>query len=130
MKKNNIPLIIIILVFILELAVIGVLGVTCLKRVNSIEQKIAVEEIKDVHQVQNECREVRKEIKKELTISMVSSALVTILLIVYLSHMVIYPLKKMIESKEKREKAEETEIKTHIVRPSDEGTRSVFSCPL
>ena len=39
MKKNNRPLIIIILVFILELAVIGVLGVTCLKRVNSIEQK-------------------------------------------------------------------------------------------
>ena len=39
MKKNNRPLIIIILVFILELAVIGVLGVTCLKRVNSIEKK-------------------------------------------------------------------------------------------
>ena len=119
MKKNNRPLIIIILVFILELAVIGVLGVTCLKRVNSIEQKIAVEEIKDVHQVQNECREVRKEIKKELTISMVSSALVTILLIVYLSHMVIYPLKKMIESKEKREKAEETEIKTRLLHMTE-----------
>ena len=119
MKKNNRPLIIIILVFILELAVIGVLGVTCLKRVNSIEQKIAVEEIKDVHQVQNECREVREEIKKELTISMVSSALVTILLIVYLSHMVIYPLKKMIESKEKREKAEETEIKTRLLHMTE-----------
>ena len=119
MKKNNRPLIIIILVFILELAVIGVLGVTCLKRVNSIEQKIAVEEIKDVHQVQDECREVREEIKKELTISMVSSALVTILLIVYLSHMVIYPLKKMIESKEKREKAEETEIKTRLLHMTE-----------
>ena len=119
MKKNNRPLIIIILVFILELAVIGILGVTCLKRVNSIEQKIAVGEIKDVHQVQNECREVREEIKKELTISMVSSALVTILLIVYLSHMVIYPLKKMIESKEKREKAEETEIKTRLLHMTE-----------
>ena len=119
MKKNNRPLIIIILVFILELAVIGALGVTCLKRVNSIEQKIAVEEIKDVHQVQHECREVREELKRELTISMVSCALVTILLIVYLSHMVIYPLKKMIESKEKKEKAEETEIKTRLLHMTE-----------
>lgn len=119
MKKNNRPLIIIILVFILELAVIGVLGVTCLKRVNSIEQKIAVEEIKDVHQVQDECREVKEELKKELIISMISSALVTIILIVYLSHMVIYPLKKMIESKEKRERAEETEIKTRLLHMTE-----------
>ena len=42
MKKNNRPLIIIILVFILELAVIGTLGVTSLKRVNSVEKKIEV----------------------------------------------------------------------------------------
>ena len=119
MKKNNRPLIIIILVFILELAVIGALGVTCLKRINSIEQKISAEEIRDVHQVQDECREVREELKRELSISMVSCALVTILIIVYLSHMVIYPLKKMIESKEKKEKAEETEIKTRLLHMTE-----------
>ena len=119
MKKNNRPLIIIILVFILELAVIGALGVTCLKRINSIERKIEVEEIRDVRQVQEECREVREELKTELTISMVSCALVTIVIIVYLSHMVIYPLKKMIESKEKKEKAEETEIKTRLLHMTE-----------
>ena len=119
MKKNNRPLIIIILVFILELAVIGALGVTCLKRINSIEQKISAEEIRDVHQVQDECREVREELKRELSISMISCALVTILIIVYLSHMVIYPLKKMIESKEKKEKAEETEIKTRLLHMTE-----------
>ena len=119
MKKNNRPLIIIILVFILELAVIGAFGVTCLKRINSIEQKISTEEIRDVHQVQDECREVREELKRELSISMVSCALVTILIIVYLSHMVIYPLKKMIESKEKKEKAEETEIKTRLLHMTE-----------
>ena len=98
MKKNNRPLIIIILVFILELAVIGTLGVTSLKRVNSVEKKIEVGEIRDLHQVQDECKSIKDEVKKELGISMISSAIVTVLLIVYLSHMVIYPLKKMIES--------------------------------
>ena len=56
MKKNNRPLIIIILVFILELTVIGTLGVTSLKRVNSVEKKIEVGEIRDLHQVQDECK--------------------------------------------------------------------------
>ena len=119
MKKNNRPLIIIILVFILELAVIGTLGVTSLKRVNNVEKKIEVGEIRDLHQVQDECKSIKEEVKKELGISMVSSALVTVLLIVYLSNMVIYPLKKMIESKEKREKAEETEIKTRLLHMTE-----------
>ena len=119
MKKNNRPLIIIILVFILELAVIGTLGVTSLKRVNNVEKKIEVGEIRDLHQVQDECKSIKDEVKKELGISMISSAMVTVLLIVYLSHMVIYPLKKMIESKEKREKAEETEIKTRLLHMTE-----------
>ena len=119
MKKNNRPLIIIILVFILELTVIGTLGVTSLKRVNSVEKKIEVGEIRDLHQVQDECKSIKEEVKKELGISMISSAMVTVLLIVYLSHMVIYPLKKMIESKEKREKAEETEIKTRLLHMTE-----------
>ena len=119
MKKNNRPLIIIILVFILELTVIGTLGVTSLKRVNSVEKKIEVGEIRDLHQVQDECKSIKEEVKKELGISMISSAMITVLLIVYLSHMVIYPLKKMIESKEKREKAEETEIKTRLLHMTE-----------
>ena len=119
MKKNNKPLIIIIFVFILELVIIGALGVTFLKSINSIEQKIQSQEIKDIHQIQDECRDVKEVVKRELAISMVACALMTIILVVYLSHMVIYPLKKMIESKEKREKAEETEIKTRLLHMTE-----------
>ncbi len=119
MKKNNKPLIIIIFVFILELVIIGALGVTFLKSINSIEQKIQGQEIKDIHQLQTECRDVKEVIKRELVISMVACALMTIILVVYLSHMVIYPLKKMIESKEKRERAEETEIKTRLLHMTE-----------
>ncbi len=119
MKKNNKPLIIIIFVFILELVIIGALGVTFLKSINSIEQKIQSQEIKDIHQIQDEYRDVKEVVKRELAISMVACALMTIILVVYLSHMVIYPLKKMIESKEKREKAEETEIKTRLLHMTE-----------
>ena len=119
MKKSNRPLIIIILVFLLELFVVGALGVTFLNRVNKIEQKIEVGEFRDVHQIQDECRDVKEVVKKELGIGMIACALTTLLVAIYLSHMVIYPLKKMIESKEKKEKAEETEIKTRLLHMTE-----------
>lgn len=119
MKKNNKPLIIIIVVFILELVIIGALGVTFLKSINSIEQKIQGQEIKDIHQIQVECRDVKEVVKKELILSMVACAIMTLIMVIYLSHMVIYPLKKMIESKEKRERAEETEIKTRLLHMTE-----------
>ena len=119
MKKNNKPLIIIIIVFILELVIIGALGVTFLKSINNIEQKIQVQEVNDIHQIQHEYREVKEVVKRELAISMIACALMTLMLVIYLSHMVIYPLKKMIESKEKKEKAEETEIKTRLLHMTE-----------
>ena len=119
MKKNNKPLIIIILVFILELVVIGALGVSFLRRMNIIDQKIEVGTIKDTKQIQGEYIELKEDVKKELGICMIVCALITVWLVVYLSHMVIYPLKKMIESKEKKEKAEETEIKTRLLHMSE-----------
>lgn len=119
MKKSNRPLIIIIVVFVIELFVVGALGVTFLNSINKIQNKIRVGEIKEVHQVEDECHEVKELVKKELGFSMVVCALITLLLAIYLSHMVIYPLKKMIESKEKKEKAEETEIKTRLLHMTE-----------
>ena len=119
MKKNNKPLIIIIFVFILELVIIGALGVTFLKSNNKKKKKIQGQEIKDIHQIQVECRDVKEVVKKELVLSMVACAIMTLIMVIYLSHMVIYPLKKMIESKEKRERAEETEIKTRLLHMTE-----------
>ena len=107
MKKNNKPLIIIIFVFILELFVIGAFGVTFLKRINKIEHNIESEEYSSLNQVIEECKDTREIVKKELGIGMIASALSTLLVAVYLSHMVIYPLKKMIESNRIKEENEE-----------------------
>ena len=119
MKKSNKPLRIIILVFIIELIVIGTLGVSFHKRINLIDNKIESKEIKDLHQVQEECKDILKMVNIQLAIGMTTSALMTILLAIYLSHMIIYPLKKMLESKEKKEKAEEVEIKTRLLHMTE-----------
>ena len=94
MKKSNRPLIIIVFVFVLELFVIGALAVTFLNRINKIEQKIEVGEFRDVYQVKDECKDVKDLVKKELAIGMVACGLSTLLVAIYLSHMVIYPKKR------------------------------------
>ena len=119
MKKSNKPLRIVIFVFILEIIVIGTLGVSFNRRINLINNKIERQEIRDVHQVQEECYDIVQMVNIQLAIGMTISALMTILLAIYLSHMIIYPLKKMIESKEKKEKAEEVEIKTRLLHMTE-----------
>ena len=105
MKKNK-PLRIIILIFILELIVIGVLGGLFQRKINVLEEQINSGEITQLNQVKENCEELKASINKSLIIGMSIYGLITIILAVYLSKMVIYPLKKMIESKEKKEKAE------------------------
>lgn len=119
MKKSNKPLRIVVFVFILEIIVIGTLGVSFNKRISLINNKIERQEIRDVRQVQEECQDIVQIVNIQLAIGMTISALMTILLAIYLSHMIIYPLKKMIESKEKKEKAEEVEIKTRLLHMTE-----------
>ena len=119
MKKSNKPLRIVVFVFILEIIVIGTLGASFNKRISLINNKIERQEIRDVRQVQEECQDIVQMVNIQLAIGMTISALMTILLAIYLSHMIIYPLKKMIESKEKKEKAEEVEIKTRLLHMTE-----------
>lgn len=119
MKKSNKPLKIILIVFILELIVVGTLGILFQKRINLLDNCIKTGEIRDLQQVQEECREIKGTVNASLGTGMTIYAVITILLAVYLSKMVIYPLKKMIESREKKEKAEETEIKTRLLHMTE-----------
>ena len=119
MKSNNMPLKVIIVVFVLELIVVASLGLFMQRRVALIGEKIQSSEIKEMKQVQDECRDIKQTLNIALSMSMIIYALITILLAIYLSKMVIYPLRKMIESREKKERAEETEIKTKLLHMSE-----------
>ncbi len=123
MKKekltNNKPFKIIILVFILELIVVGAIGMFFQKRINIIDNKIQTGQIHDLRQVQEDFKDIKETITIALSIGMLIYALITILLSIYLSKMVIYPLRKMLETREKKEKAEETELKTKLLHMTE-----------
>ena len=89
------------------------------RRLNTIDEQIKSGEIKELVQVQEECRALSGSINKALIIVMCIFALITIILAIYLSRLIIYPLKRMIESKEKKEKAEETELKTKLLHMTE-----------
>ena len=119
MKANKRTLTIIIIVFALELILVGILSIIFQNNINMIDMHIETGVLQDVHQVQEECRELRKTINISLAIIMILYVITTVFLTIYLSKMVIYPYKKMLESKEKKEKAEETEIKTKLLHMSE-----------
>ena len=117
--KNKKPLRIILLTFIVELIIIAILGIVLQRNLSIMETKIETGEITEISQVKDNYQNLSRTISIVLIAGMVAYGLITVLLAVYLSRMVIYPLKKMIESKQKKEKAEETEIKTRLLHMSE-----------
>lgn len=115
----NKPFRIILIVFILELAIVASLGLVFQKKLEKVETQIEVGEITTLDEVQNNYINLKNGINSTLIIGMSILAIITILLAIYLSKMVIYPLKKMIESKEKREKAEDAEIRKRLLHMTE-----------
>ena len=113
------PLRIILLVFILELIIVGILGYSLQNEITVIENQISSGEINNINQIQNEYSNLHKTIVKITVISIVIMILITIALMFYLSKMIIYPLKKLLEGKEKKESAEETGIKTRLLHMTE-----------
>ena len=119
MKKNKKPILIIIIVFFLELILAISFGIVFEKNLNRINNKIEIGQIQDIQVMQNEIKDLRASVNMSLIIIMAVYAIITILIIIYMSKMVVYPLKKLLESKEKQERAEETEIKTRLLHMSE-----------
>ena len=119
MKKNNKPLLIIVLAFIIELIIISALTIVLKQDINKIDTKIENEEIREATLLQTEIEQLNNKSNIIVIAIITTYTFTNILLIIYLSRMVIYPLRKMIESREKKEKAEETEIKTKLLHMTE-----------
>ena len=120
MKKNT-SLRIILIIFILELIIVGSLGLTFQNRLKEIQNLENIQSI-DVAQVESMITNLANDFNVALMLAMIVLAAIAIVLAVYLSKVVIYPLHKLIESKEEKEKmqnAEEVEIRTILLHMTD-----------
>ncbi|MCI9064027.1 MAG: cell wall metabolism sensor histidine kinase WalK [Clostridia bacterium] len=115
----NKPFRIILIIFILELVIVGALGFVFQSKLEKVEESIEIGEISNLQEVQDNYIQLKKDINTALIGGISILAVITIILAVYLSKMVIYPLKKMLESKEKRDSAEEAEIKKRLLHMTE-----------
>ena len=118
MKKEK-PLKFILLIFIIELIIIGIVGFSFENNIRKIERQINNGEITELSQIRDSYDEIHKDINITMISGITILGVITAILAIYLSKMVIYPLKKMIESKEKKGRAEETEIKTRLLHMTE-----------
>ena len=117
--KSKKSLKIILLIFVVELIVIVALGFIIQKKLIEMGNMIDTGEVTDLEQVKESYQNLSEDVNILITGGIIIYGIATIVLAIYLSKMVIYPLKKMIESKEKRERAEETEIKTRLLHMTE-----------
>ena len=115
----NKPFRLIIIIFILELITVATLGFAFQNKLELVQEQINNGQITDIKQVQENYSILKKDINTALILGMSIFAIITIALSIYLSKMVIYPLKKMIESKEKKEKAEDAELKKRLLHMTE-----------
>ena len=118
-KNNNKPIKIIIAIFFIEIIIIGMLGYLLQNKISQIETKYQNQETISVEEVRDDYINLKRTTGIALITGFLIFTLITVILTIYLSKMVIYPLRKRLESKEKKEKAEEVEIKTRLLHMTE-----------
>ena len=98
---KNMQFKIILIFFIIGIIVISGLGITYLNSVNKIQTQIENGEIEQIEQIDNELKTMQKNNVTALIIAGVTFTVGGILIAIFLSRFVIYPIDKLIKSAEK-----------------------------
>ena len=117
--NNKKPLRIIIFIFVLELVILGVFGFISQRQITNLEMQMTSGKFVKMDEVITGFREFHKMIDMAMIIGAVAYLIMAIILLIYLSKMVIYPLKKMIESRDKKDRAEEIGIKRRLLHMTE-----------
>ncbi len=117
--RNRKPWRIIILVFVLELVILGMLGFIFQRQISTLEMQMTSGKVSEMNQAIDSFKEFHKSMNLVMIIGAVAYLIMAIILMIYLSRMVIYPLKKMLESRDKKDRAEEIGIKRRLLHMTE-----------
>ena len=108
---KNMQFKIILIFFIIGIVVISGLGITYLNSVNKIQTQIENGDISQIEQIDNELEIMQKNNVTALIIAGVTFTVGGILIAIFLSRFVIYPIDKLIKSAEKIASGENVNVK-------------------
>ncbi len=111
---RNIQFKIMLIFFLVGIIIITGLGIAFISNLNVVNMQISNGQISELNQASNAIVQIQENTKNILIISGIIFFIIGVLIAIFLSKFVIYPINKLIESAEKI--AEEDKNKKHIIK--------------
>ena len=109
---KNIQFKIILVFFIIGILIISGLGIFFLNATNTLEQGIQNGQVQNLEQVAQNMKQIHIDTTTTLVVAGIFFAIVGVLIAIFLSRFVIYPINKLIESAEKITEEDKKDITT------------------
>lgn len=119
MFKKNTPLKIVLIILITQIIILIVLGIFLKTNMNSIINQIELQKINDVKEINFKIVEVSKNIDIILIVSSILFIAISIVLSIYMSRVIIYPLNKFLKSKDEEKSTEQIEMRKIILHTTE-----------
>ena len=113
------PLKVILLIFIIEIIIVGTLCFVFHGELTNLSTRINDGTLNDISEINENIQLLKNKVNMTLVGSIALFAVTSIIISVYLSKMYIYPINKLLETAQKKETAEEIEIKTILLHMTD-----------
>ena len=123
---KNVQYKIILLFFLIGIVIIAGLGIFFLNSINMIEAKIALGDVANIEHFTSIMEELRTNTKITLAICGVAFAIVGVLVSIFLSRFVIYPINKLIKSAEEITDEDNSKKKNRKSKNNTYDLESVF----
>lgn len=123
---KNVQYKIILLFFLIGIVIIAGFGIFFLNSINMIEAKIALGDVANIEHFTSIMEELRTNTKITLTICGVAFAIVGVLVSIFLSRFVIYPINKLIKSAEEITDEDNSKKKNRKSKNNTYDLESVF----
>lgn len=109
---KNIQFKIILVFFIIGILIISGLGIFFLNATNTLEQGIQNGQVKNLEQVAQNIKQIHVDTTTTLVVAGILFSIVGVLIAIFLSRFVIYPINKLIESAEKITEEDKKDLTT------------------
>ena len=129
MFKKNTPLKIVLVIFITEIAILIGLGVAIQFNIIEIHNGIESAQIANIEEVDMYIEALSRNLHIILIASFVAFSIIAIILGIYMSRVIVYPLNKYLKSKDDEKSTEQIEMRKiilHKISPEDSSFEDIF----
>jgi len=117
--KKNTPLKVVLLIFITEIIILVGLGIFLQMNISKIHTEIDTEEIISLDEVDLEIEKLSKNIDVVLIVASIVFVTIAIVLSIYMSRVIVYPLNKFLKSKDEEKSTEQIEMRKIVLHTTE-----------